>query len=41
RNLPKVKVLLPEGLNVYDVLWADKVVIHKDALEGIYRKVEA
>jgi len=41
RNLPKVKVILPEGLNVYDLLWADKVVIHKDALEGIYKKVEA
>lgn len=41
RNLPNVKVLLPEGLNVYDILWADKVVIQKDCLERIYKKVEA
>ncbi len=41
RNLPNVKVLLPEGLNVYDVLWADRLVIQKDCLERIYRKVEA
>ncbi|NPB07209.1 MAG: 50S ribosomal protein L4 [Aquificae bacterium] len=41
RNLPNVKVILPEGLNVYDVLWANKLVIHKDTLERIYRKVEA
>ena len=41
RNLPNVRVLLPEGLNVYDVLWADKVVIQKDCLERIYKKVEA
>ena len=35
RNLPKVKVLLVEGLNTYDVLNADKVLIMKSALEKI------
>lgn len=41
RNLPNVVVLFPEGLNVYDVLWADKLIIQKDCLDRIYRKVEA
>lgn len=41
RNLPNAKVLPVEGLNVYDILWSDKLVIHKDALEGIYKRVEA
>ncbi len=41
RNLQNVRVLLPEGLNVYDVLWANKLVIHKDCLDRIYKKVEA
>jgi len=41
RNLPNVKVILPEGLNVYDVLWANKLVIQKDCLDRIYKKVEA
>ena len=40
RNLPNVRVLSVEGLNVYDILWSDKVVIVKSALEGIYRRVE-
>jgi len=35
RNLPKVVVLPAEGLNVYDVLWANKLVITKSALEKI------
>ncbi len=41
RNLPNVKVLPVEGLNVYDILWSDKLVILKDALEGIYKRVGA
>jgi len=41
RNLQNVRVLLPEGLNAYDVLWATKLVIHKDCLDRIYKKVEA
>ncbi len=40
RNLPNVRVLSVEGLNVYDILWSDKLVIVKSALEGIYRRVE-
>ncbi|MDQ7038333.1 MAG: 50S ribosomal protein L4 [Aquificota bacterium] len=41
RNLPNVRVLSVEGLNVYDILWSDRLVIVKDALEGIYRRVGA
>jgi large subunit ribosomal protein L4 len=41
RNLPNAKVLSVEGLNVYDILWSDKLVLLKDALEGIYKRVEA
>ena len=41
RNLPNVRVLTAEGLNVYDILWSDKLLILKDALEGIYKRVEA
>jgi len=40
RNLPNAKVLPVEGLNVYDILWSDKLVILKSALEGIYERVE-
>lgn len=40
RNLPNVRVLTTEGLNVYDILWSDKLFIIKDALEGIYKRVE-
>ncbi len=39
RNLPNVKVLPVEGLNVYDILWSDKLILLKDALEGIYARV--
>ena len=35
RNLPKVKVLVVDGLNTYDVLNADKVLIFKSALQKI------
>ncbi len=41
RNLPNVRVLSVEGLNVYDILWSDRLVIVKEALEGIYRRVGA
>jgi len=40
RNLPNVRVLTTDGLNVYDILWSDKLFIIKDALEGIYKRVE-
>ena len=36
RNLPKVKVLRVEGLNVYDVLKYDKLVL----LESVVEKLE-
>ncbi len=41
RNIPFVKVLPVEGLNVYDILRYDKVVLTKDAvavIEGRYAK---
>ncbi len=40
RNLPNARVVAVEGLNVYDILWSDKLIIQKDALEGIYKRVE-
>ncbi len=39
RNLPYVRVLPVEGLNVYDMLWADKVLMTSDALEKIYERL--
>ena len=41
RNLPNAKVMPVEGLNVYDILWSDKLVILKGALEGIYARLGA
>ncbi len=38
RNLPNVRVLPVEGLNVYDILWSDQLVIQKSGLEDIYRR---
>ncbi len=39
RNLPYVRVLPVEGLNVYDVLWADKLLITAQALDKIYERL--
>jgi len=39
RNLPYLKVLPVEGLNVYDILWADHLVITKPSLEKIYERL--
>lgn len=39
RNLPNARVLPVEGLNVYDILWSDKLIILKSALEGIYKRL--
>lgn len=39
RNLPTVKVLPADALNVYDVLRYDTLVITKDALEAVARRV--
>ena len=37
RNVPFVKVLRPEGLNVYDILRYDKLIITQSCLEKITR----
>ncbi|NPB05482.1 MAG: 50S ribosomal protein L4 [Aquificae bacterium] len=39
RNLPKVVVLPAEGLNVYDVLWANHLVITEGALKKIEERL--
>jgi large subunit ribosomal protein L4 len=41
RNLPSVQVLPVEGLNVYDVLRFEYLVIVRDSLDGIYKRVAA
>lgn len=41
RNLPNVKVLPAEGLNVYDILWADVLAIQKQAIEKIYERLSS
>jgi large subunit ribosomal protein L4 len=38
RNLPNAVVLPVEGLNVYDILWANKLVITQSALKKNRRK---
>ena len=35
RNLPRAKYLRPEGLNVYDVLAHDTLVLSKDGLDAV------
>ncbi len=39
RNLPKVKVLVVDGLNTYDLLNADHVLISKSAVEKINERL--
>lgn len=39
RNLPRVKVLRAEGLNVYDVLRYEKVVVLRSALEKVEERL--
>lgn len=41
RNLENAKVLPVEGLNVYDILWADKLIIEKPAIEKIYERLSS
>jgi large subunit ribosomal protein L4 len=41
RNLPRVDVLRPEGLNVYDVLRRERLVVTRDALAGIHARLGA
>ena len=40
RNVEKVRVIDYRNLNVYDILWADKLVFVGDALEKTNEKVE-
>ncbi len=35
RNLPGVKTLTPSGLNVYDILDHDKLILTRDAVEAV------
>ena len=35
RNLSNVKVVNPEGLNVYDLLNSNSILIHKDSIDTI------
>lgn len=41
RNLQNVKVLPVIGLNVYDILWADKLLMTQQALEKLYERLGA
>lgn len=35
RNLPRVTVLTPNTLNVADLLWADRILVSRDALTAV------
>jgi len=41
RNVPKVKVLQLEGLNVYDILRYEKLVLLQSAVEGIEGRLQS
>ena len=41
RNVPTVKLLRCEGLNVYDILKYDKLVLLQDTVEGIERRLQS
>ena len=41
RNIPNIDVLPDAGLNVYDVLRRDTLVLTKDAVEAIRARFEA
>ncbi len=41
RNIPGIKVLSPEGLNLYDILYYKNVFITQPCLEKIQRRLEA
>lgn len=41
RNLPKVKVLKTEGLNVYDILKYDKLILLEASIKGIEGRLSA
>jgi large subunit ribosomal protein L4 len=39
RNLPRVRTLRAAGLNVYDVLWADRLVLTRAALDRVQERL--
>ncbi len=39
KNIPDKKVIPVAGLNVFDILWADALVLEKGSLEKIYERV--
>jgi large subunit ribosomal protein L4 len=41
RNLPRVDVIRAAGLNVYDVLRRDKLLLTKDAVDAVQRRLGA
>jgi len=41
RNIPDIKVLQPEGLNLYDILYYDTLFITQPCLEKIQRRLVA
>ena len=41
RNLPRVKVLRQEGVNVYDVLNHENLVLTADAIEALAERLTA
>ena len=40
RNLSNVKVVNPEGLNVYDLLNSNSIIIHKDSIDTILARTK-
>jgi|TARA_A100001234_G_scaffold148674_1_gene130866 large subunit ribosomal protein L4 len=40
RNLSNVKVIHPDGLNVYDILNFNSILIHKDSIDKILSRVK-
>ena len=38
RNIPKVKVIHVDGINVFDILDHEKIIIEKDVLETLERR---
>ncbi len=41
RNIPKIKILRTEGLNVYDILKYDKLIIIEASIKGIEGRLTA